>query len=173
MTNPADVCWLMGFTSVSPTVFTFFYQHEPELALACAMLQNEEIARVVAARPDRFIGLGTLPMQAPNQAADELRHAVTVLGMRGAQIGSNIAGRNLDDPEFEPVWAAAAELDAFILVHPNNVAGADRLSSYYLTNLIGNPLDTTIAGACLDIEEAQGTALELLALEIVDDAENR
>jgi aminocarboxymuconate-semialdehyde decarboxylase len=88
-------------------------------------------------------------MQAPKQAADELRHAVTVLGMRGAQIGSNIAGRNLDDPEFEPVWAAAAELDAFILVHPNNVAGAERLSSYYLTNLIGNPLDTTIAGACL------------------------
>ena len=69
--------------------------------------------------------------------------------MRGAQIGSNIAGKNLDDPELEPVWATAAELDAFILMHPINVAGADRLSSYYLTNLIGNPLDTTIAAACL------------------------
>jgi aminocarboxymuconate-semialdehyde decarboxylase len=93
--------------------------------------------------------MATLPMQAPKLAAEELRHAVTVLGMRGAQIGSNIAGRNLDDPELEPVWSVAAELDAFILVHPNNVAGADRLSSYYLTNLIGNPLDTTIAAACL------------------------
>src|SRR5258708_29184002 len=88
-------------------------------------------------------------MQAPEQAADELRHAVRVLGLRGAQIGSNIAGKNLDDPEFEPVWAAAAELGAFILLHPINVAGADRLSSYYLSNLIGNPLDTTIAAACL------------------------
>ena len=88
-------------------------------------------------------------MQAPKLAADELRHAVRTLGLRGAQIGSNIAGKNLDDPELEPVWATAAELGAFILVHPINVAGMDRLSSYYLNNLIGNPLDTTIAAACL------------------------
>jgi aminocarboxymuconate-semialdehyde decarboxylase len=72
-----------------------------------------------------------------------------VLGLRGMQIGSNIAGKNLDDPELEPVWATAAELDAFILLHPINVAGMDRLGSYYLNNLIGNPLDTTIAAACL------------------------
>jgi aminocarboxymuconate-semialdehyde decarboxylase len=72
-----------------------------------------------------------------------------VLDLRGAQIGSNIAGKNLDDPALEPVWATAAELGAFILVHPINVAGMDRLSSYYLNNLIGNPLDTTIAAACL------------------------
>jgi aminocarboxymuconate-semialdehyde decarboxylase len=64
-------------------------------------------------------------------------------------IGSNIAGRNLDDPSLEPVWAAAAELGAFMIIHPTNVAGADRLRSYYLNNLIGNPLDTTIAAACL------------------------
>jgi aminocarboxymuconate-semialdehyde decarboxylase len=88
-------------------------------------------------------------MQAPKLAADELRHAVSKLGLRGAQIGSNVAGKNLDDPELEPVWATAAELDAFILLHPINVAGVDRLSSYYLNNLIGNPLDTTIAAACL------------------------
>ena len=73
----------------------------------------------------------------------------STLGLRGAQIGSNVAGKNLDDPELEPVWATAAELDAFILLHPINVAGVDRLSSYYLNNLIGNPLDTTIAAACL------------------------
>jgi aminocarboxymuconate-semialdehyde decarboxylase len=64
-------------------------------------------------------------------------------------IASNICGRNLDDPRFEPLWAAAAELDALMLIHPGNVAGADRLRAYYLTNLIGNPLDTTIAAACL------------------------
>jgi aminocarboxymuconate-semialdehyde decarboxylase len=64
-------------------------------------------------------------------------------------IGSNIEGRNLDDPSFEPVWAAAAEVSAFMLIHPNKVAGADRLRNYYLTNLIGNPLDTTIAAASL------------------------
>jgi aminocarboxymuconate-semialdehyde decarboxylase len=128
---------------------TFVYGQPAAVAAAFARIQNEQLAQLAKARPDRFLAIATLPMQAPREAADELRHAVRVLGLRGAQIGSNIAGKNLDDPELEPVWAAAAELGAFILLHPINVAGADRLSSYYLTNLIGNPLDTTIAAASL------------------------
>jgi aminocarboxymuconate-semialdehyde decarboxylase len=128
---------------------TFVYAQPPAVATSFARIQNEQLAKQVKARPDRFLAIATLPMQAPKQAADELRHAVRTLGLAGAQIGSNIAGKNLDDPELEPVWATAAELDAFILVHPINVAGMDRLGSYYLNNLIGNPLDTTIAAACL------------------------
>src|ERR1700681_2363345 len=128
---------------------TFLYAQPPALAAAFARIQNEQLAKLAKARPDRFLAIATLPMQAPKLAADELRHAVRGLGLRGAQIGSNIAGKNLDDPELEPVWATAAELDAFILVHPINVAAMDRLGSYYLNNLIGNPLDTTIAAACL------------------------
>jgi aminocarboxymuconate-semialdehyde decarboxylase len=128
---------------------TFVYAQPPAVAATFARVQNEQMAKLAKARPDRFLGIATLPMQAPKLAADELRHAMDVLGLRGAQIGSNIAGKNLDDPELEPVWATAAELDAFILVHPINVAGMDRLGSYYLNNLIGNPLDTTIAAACL------------------------
>jgi len=128
---------------------TFVYGQPAAVAAAFARIQNEQLAQLAKARPDRFLAIATLPMQAPMQAAEELRHAVRVLGLRGAQIGSNIAGKNLDDPELEPVWAAAAELGAFILLHPINVAGGDRLSSYYLTNLIGNPLDTTIAAASL------------------------
>jgi aminocarboxymuconate-semialdehyde decarboxylase len=128
---------------------TFLYAQPPALAAAFARIQNEQLAKLVKTHPGRFQGIGTVPMQAPQQAADELRHAMTVLGLRGIQIGSNIAGKNLDDPELEPVWAAAAELRAFILLHPINVAGMDRLGSYYLNNLIGNPLDTTIAAACL------------------------
>jgi aminocarboxymuconate-semialdehyde decarboxylase len=83
------------------------------------------------------------------QHAAELRRAITELGMLGAMFGSNVEGKNLDDPSFEPLWAAAEEMNAFMMIHPANVAGADRLRSYYLNNLIGNPLDTTIAGACL------------------------
>ena len=128
---------------------TFVYAQPQAVAATFARVQNEQIAKLAKARPDRFLGIATLPMQAPQLAADELRHAMSVLGLRGAQIGSNIAGKNLDDPELEPVWATAAELGAFILVHPINVAGMDRLGSYYLNNLIGNPLDTTIAAACL------------------------
>jgi aminocarboxymuconate-semialdehyde decarboxylase len=128
---------------------TFLYAQPPALAATFARIQNEQLAKLAKARPDRFLAIATVPMQAPKLAADELRHAMRVLGLRGMQIGSNIAGKNLDDPELEPVWAAAGELGAFILLHPINVAGADRLKSYYLGNLIGNPLDTTIAAACL------------------------
>ena len=137
----------MQVLSVCPQ--TFLYAQPPALAAAFARIQNEQLAKLVKTHPGRFQGIATVPMQAPQQAADELRHAMTVLGLRGIQIGSNIAGKNLDDPELEPVWAAAAELGAFILLHPINVAGIDRLGSYYLNNLIGNPLDTTIAAACL------------------------
>jgi aminocarboxymuconate-semialdehyde decarboxylase len=128
---------------------TFVYSQPPAVAAAFARIQNEQVAKLAKARPERFLGIATLPMQSPKLAADELRHAMRKLDLRGAQIGSNIAGKNLDDPQFEPVWATAAELGAFILLHPINVAGMDRLGSYYLNNLIGNPLDTTIAAACL------------------------
>lgn len=134
---------------LSATPQTYLYGQDPGLAASCAALQNEQIAKLVASYPDRFLGIATLPMQAPDKAADELRRAVRNLGLRGTMIGSNIEGKNLDDPSFEPVWAAAQDLDVPILIHPASVAGANRLKSYYLTNLIGNPLDTTIAAASL------------------------
>jgi aminocarboxymuconate-semialdehyde decarboxylase len=134
---------------LSATPQTYYYDQEPSLATACAALQNDQIAKLVKAHPDRFLGIATLPMQAPQRAAEELRRSIRTLGLRGAMIGSNVQGRNLDDPALEPLWAEAAALSAFMIVHPMNVAGSDRLRSYYLNNLIGNPLDTTIAAACL------------------------
>src|SRR5258708_32794740 len=127
--------------SVGPT--TAVSAHPPALGAAFARIQNEQLAKLAKARPDRFLAIATLPMQAPKQAVDELRHAVRVLGLRGAQIGSNVAGKNLDDPELEPVLATAAALDALILLHPLNVAGAGRLSPHFLCHLIGNPPPTT------------------------------
>ncbi|MBI3436293.1 MAG: amidohydrolase family protein [Proteobacteria bacterium] len=134
---------------VSNTPQTFLYNVDAALNVTLAALQNEQIARAVAAHPQRLRGIATLPMQAPQQAAEELRRAMRALGLRGAQIGSNVNGRNLDDPALEPLWEAANDLAAFIMVHPTQVAAADRLKAYYLTNLIGNPLDTTIAAASL------------------------
>lgn len=134
---------------LSATPQTYLYGQGASLAAACAALQNDQIAKLVKAYPDRFLGIATLPMQAPDLAASELRRAMAKLGLRGAMIGSNVQGRNLDDPSLAPLWAAAEELGAFIFIHPVDVAGADRLSSYYLVNLIGNPVDTTIAAACL------------------------
>lgn len=128
---------------------TYLYGEPAAVTAACATIQNDQIAKYVAAVPDRFLGIATLPMQAPEVAAAELRRAVRSLGLRGAMIGSNIEGTNLDAPALEPVWAAACELDVVLLIHPVNVGAADRLRAYYLNNLIGNPLDTTIAAACL------------------------
>jgi aminocarboxymuconate-semialdehyde decarboxylase len=134
---------------ISNTPQTFLYNEERALAAALSALQNDQIAKAIAGDPSRLVGIATLPMQAPDLAAFELRRAMGTLGLKGAQIGSNINGRNLDDPALEPLWATANELDAFIMVHPAGVAGAERLKSYYLVNLIGNPLDTTIAAAAL------------------------
>jgi aminocarboxymuconate-semialdehyde decarboxylase len=134
---------------LSATPQTYYYDQDASAAAALAAIQNEQIAKHVAAHPERFMGIATLPMQAPDIAAAELRRAVRELGLRGAMIGSNCEGKNLDDASFEPLWAAAAELDAFLFIHPVGVAGMDRMKSYYLRNLVGNPLDTTIAAACL------------------------
>jgi aminocarboxymuconate-semialdehyde decarboxylase len=134
---------------LSNTPQTFLYSQDVGLTTAASIIQNDQIAKHVRDHPEKFFGIATLPMQAPKAAADELVRAMDKLKLNGAQIASNIMGKNLDDPSFEPLWAAANERAAFMMVHPNNVAGADRLKSYYLGNLIGNPLDTTIAAACL------------------------
>ena len=134
---------------LSATPQTYLYNLEPELSATMARIQNDQMAKHVAAHPDRFMAIATLPLAQPARAADELKRVMTKHGFKGAMFASNIKGINLDDPMFEPLWAEAEKLGAFMFVHPNNVAGADRLKSYYLGNLIGNPLDTTIAAASL------------------------
>ena len=117
--------------------------------MAFARATNDALAETVRAYPERLLGLAALPLQDPSAAPAELERAMRELGLRGAEIGTNVGGRNLDDQELEPVWAAAERLGAFLFVHPERVAAAERLGSYYLRNLIGNPLDTTIAIASL------------------------
>jgi aminocarboxymuconate-semialdehyde decarboxylase len=134
---------------LSATPQTYLYGLGDELSPLVAQIQNDQMAKHVAAHPSRFMAIGTLPLGQPAKAADELKRIITKHGFKGAMFASNFLGKNLDDPMFEPLWATAAELGAFMFVHPNNVAGADRLKSYYLANLIGNPLDTTIAAASL------------------------
>lgn len=128
---------------------TYVYDQDASLALTFSQIQNDQMAALSREHPDRLLGLATLPMQAPQMAADELRRAMTEGGLAGMMIGSNVMGKNLDDPALEPLWATAEELGAFIMIHPVTVAAGDRIKDYYLKNLIGNPLDTTIAAACL------------------------
>ena len=83
---------------LSATPQSYLYDHEPSLALTCSILQNDQIAMLVAAHPDRFLGIATLPMQAPELAAAELRRAVRTLRLRGAMIGSNVMGQIICAP---------------------------------------------------------------------------
>ena len=131
--------------AVSPQ--TVLYEAAPEVCLAVSRIQNDAIAARAKAT-DRLLGLATVPMQAPEMAAEELARAMGQ-GHVGAMIGTNIEGRNLDDPALEPFWAEAERLGAFLLLHPLKIAGVERMRSYWLQNLVGNPLDTTIAAASL------------------------
>ena len=141
--------WGLDLQAVSPIPFSFYYWLEPELGATFARLQNDALAEVVRAAPDRFVGLATVPLQDVGRAVAELERAIGQLGFKGVEIGTNVDGRNLDDAALEPFWAAAERLDAFVFVHPEQVAGIERLQRYFLVNLIGNPLDTTIAIASL------------------------
>ena len=133
--------------AVSPQ--TVLYDHAPEVALTASRIQNDAIAGRVAAMPEKFLGLATVPLQAPAMAAAELERAMKGGGIVGAMLGTNIEGKNLDWEELDVFWAKAEELGAVLLLHPLKVAGIDRQRVYYLQNFIGNPLDTTIAAACL------------------------
>jgi aminocarboxymuconate-semialdehyde decarboxylase len=128
---------------------TFLYEADAGAAAAVAEIQNEAIGALCRQYPDRFLGLATAAMQDPAGAAATLERAVTRHGLRGMHLGSNIRGGNLDDPSLDAVWEVADRHRLFILVHPHKVVAAARMHSYYLTNLVGNPLETTIAGACL------------------------
>jgi aminocarboxymuconate-semialdehyde decarboxylase len=134
---------------MSPASSFFFYWMPITEALEYAQWLNDRLAEAVAKQPSRLVALASVPMQESAKAATELERAMTKLGLRGAEIASNINGRYFDDPGFDPFWEAAQALDALIFVHPNQVVGAERMKEYNLANLIGNPTDTSLAFAKL------------------------
>lgn len=121
----------------------YYYWAEPSLGAELARIENEAIAAMVAARPDRFVGLGTLPMQDVDLALRELER-VTALGFPGLEICSSVNGVDYDDPRFAPFFEAVVERDVALIVHPQGFADGARLARYYLINTIGMPLDSTL-----------------------------
>ena len=122
-----------------------YYTVPVDIAVAAAGMINDGIAEYVAGMPDRFAALGTVPMPDGAAAASELERCVTSLGFKGVQILANVAGKELSDPAFAPFWAKAEALGAVVLIHPNGFTEAQRLSRFYFNNVIGNPLETTLA----------------------------
>lgn len=136
---------------LSPAPIQYFYFTEPVLGAQISRDINESIATVVAQRPDRFVGMGTIPLQDVDIAIKELEYAVNVLGLRGVEICTNVNGKNLTDPSLnlEKFFAKAQSLDIIIFLHPMGFSQGERFVEHYFNNVMGNPLDTSLALAHL------------------------
>jgi aminocarboxymuconate-semialdehyde decarboxylase len=132
--------------AVSPAPQQTYYWAEPGLCLEVSRMINDRLAEIVATWPDRFVGLGTVPLQNVDMAVTELERCVRKLGLRGVEINPNVAGRELTDPalNLDRFFAKARELDIVIFMHPTGFTQGERLMDHYFNNLIGNPLDTTV-----------------------------
>lgn len=137
----------MEVLSVYP--YTLFYWLDADETANFARRQNDAIARVVKDNRDKFRGLATVPLQSVAAAKEEMERAILKLGLVGVEIGTNVNGMNLDDPSLYPFFERAEELNALILVHPIRVLGQERMRNYYLSVLVGNPSETSIAAASL------------------------
>ncbi len=131
--------------AISTSPLQYYYGVEPELGKKVARTINERLAEVTATHPDRFAPLGTLPMQSPKDAVAELVYCIKKLNFKGIEIGTNVAGAEIADPQYEKMWAKAEELGAVVFLHPIGFTSPQRLTKHFLTNVIGNPLDTTVA----------------------------
>jgi aminocarboxymuconate-semialdehyde decarboxylase len=133
----------MEVLSINP----FWYGKDRDTAAAIVKLQNEKLAELCASRPDRFGAFASLALQFPDLAVQQLETAIKKQGLRGAAIGGSVLGTDFSDEKFRPVWAKAEELGAVLFIHPQSTPQlAQRFKGNgWLSNTIGNPLDTTIA----------------------------
>src|SRR5580765_3226543 len=137
--------------AVSPAPQQTYYWTEPGEGQALARMVNERLAEIVSKWSDRFVALGTVPLQDSSLAVSELEHAVKHLGLRGVEINPSVNGMDLTDQKLnlERFFAKAQELDVVIFMHPIGFTHGERLMNHYFNNVIGNPLETTVAASHL------------------------
>ena len=137
--------------AISPAPNQVIYWSEAGLGTELARMVNNRLAEIVAAWPDRFVGLGTVPLQNADLAVAELDRCVKQLGLRGVEIIPNVNGVDLTDPRLnlEKFFARAEALGIVLFMHPLGFTQAERLRNHYLNNVIGNPMETTIAASHL------------------------
>ncbi len=140
-------CDLQGISqqvlSTIPVLFNYWAQAQH--ALETSRFFNDHIAEVCRRYPDRFFGLGTLPMQDVDMACLELERCMGELGLRGVQIGTHINMINLSDPSLYPFYATAERLGAAVFVHPWDMMGEERMEKYWLPWLVGMPAESSLA----------------------------
>jgi len=128
--------------STVPVMFSYWAKAQDTLDLS--MFLNDHIAGIVDRYPTRFVGLGTIPMQDPELAIQELERCKRI-GMLGIQIGTHIHGLNLGEPRLFQIFEACQELGMAVFVHPWDMMGADRMDKYWMPWLVGMPVETTTA----------------------------
>ena len=131
--------------AVSPSPDQMYYGLPPDLAIEATRLVNDNIAAIMGQHPDRFAGLGTVPFQAPELAVPELERLHKSLGLKGIEIAGSVQGGDYSDPKFRPIFAKIEELGLLMFMHPTGFTHAQRMQDWHLGNLIGNPLESTIA----------------------------
>jgi aminocarboxymuconate-semialdehyde decarboxylase len=112
---------------------------------AWAKLYNDCMNELANEHPDRFVGMATVPLQDPQRAAKVLEQAIVDLKFCGAFIGTNVNGQYYNVKDFDPFWAKAQELDVLVVMHPEHIAGAERMTEYGLNAVCGNPADSTLS----------------------------
>lgn len=133
----------MQVLSTVPVMFN--YWANPEQTYDLARYLNDHIAQVVKDYPDRFIGLGTIPMQDTKLAIKELERCKNELGLAGIEVGTHIHGKNLDDESIFEIFQACEQLGASVFIHPWDMLGKDRMAKYWLPWLVGMPAETSLA----------------------------
>ncbi|MGA8515087.1 MAG: amidohydrolase family protein [Burkholderiaceae bacterium] len=133
----------MEILSINP----FWYRRERAITERIVRIQNEKLAELCAVNPQRLGAFASLSLQFPELAVRELEYAITKLGLKGAAIGGSVGGTDFSEAQFHPVWAKAQELGATLFIHPQSTPelGKRFKGNGWLSNTIGNPLDTTIA----------------------------
>ncbi|HEY0146977.1 MAG TPA: amidohydrolase family protein [Methylovirgula sp.] len=134
----------IDISMISPAPPMFCYWADADAALELAALVNDGVADMVATKPSRLRGMATVPMQHPDAAVAELERVVNAYNFKAVEIGTSIEGAQLAEERFRPLLRRASELGVFVFAHPYYVSAKAGLEAYYLTNLIGNPLDTTV-----------------------------
>lgn len=132
---------------ISPAPPQCYYNVPDDIGIQAARLVNDGVAAIAANRPDRIpAALGSVPLQAGGAAAAvELEYCIKTLGFKGVEVLAHVGDQELSDPSFEPFWAQAEALNAIVFIHPNSFTEARRFGRFYFSNVIGNPLDTTMA----------------------------
>jgi aminocarboxymuconate-semialdehyde decarboxylase len=136
----------MAALSINPN----WYGVDRDVAQKVIAVQNERLADVCGKHPERFVAFATAALQFPDLAAQQLEDGVKKFGLRGVGIGGNVAGAEISDPKFNPFWAKAEQLGVLVFIHPQGDGAPSQLQQRfkgngYLGNVIGNPLETTIA----------------------------